>query len=51
MVKNCINLKYRNVDFNKHIQKFRFTFNSLDEWLGFKTIEKKQKHYKIQYTR
>lgn len=40
IVKNCINIKYRNVDFNKHIQDFRFTFEPLDEWLGFKTIEK-----------
>ena len=47
MVKNSINLKYRNVDFNKHIQKFRFTFEPLDEWLGFKTIEKNKEIIKF----
>ncbi len=47
MVKNGINIKYRNVDFNKHIQDFRFTFKPLDEWFGFKTIEKNDEVIKI----
>lgn len=47
MVKNSINVKYRNVDFNKHIQDFRFTFEPLDEWLGFKTIEKDEEGIKF----
>lgn len=40
MVNRHINIKLKNVDFNKHIQNFRFTFEPLDEWLGFKTIIK-----------
>ena len=47
MIKNCVNIKYRNVDFNKHIQEFRFTFEPLDEWLGFKTIERNKKIIKF----
>lgn len=47
MIKNCANIKYRNVDFNKHIQEFRFTFEPLDEWLGFKTIERNKEIIKF----
>lgn len=47
MIKNCVNIKYRNVDFNKHIQEFRFTFEPLDEWLEFKTIERNKEIIKF----
>ena len=47
IVKNGINIKYKNVDFNKHIQNFRFTFNRLDEWLGIKTIIKNENEIKF----
>lgn len=31
MVNKHINIKNKNVDFNKHIQNFRFTFEPLNE--------------------
>lgn len=40
MVNSHINIKNKNVDFNKHIHNLRFTFEPLNEWLGFKTIIK-----------
>lgn len=37
-----LNIKYRNVDFSKHIQDFRITFSPLDEWLGFSVLKIKE---------
>ncbi len=47
MVENFINIKCRSVDFNKHIQDFRFTFEPLYEWLGFNAIEKEDDEIKF----
>lgn len=47
VVKKGICIKYKNVDFSKHIQSFRFTFNRLDEWLSIKTIKKDENGIKF----
>lgn len=47
VVKKGICIKYKNVDFSKHIQSFRFTFNRLDEWLNIKTIIKEKNEIKF----
>ena len=47
VVKKGICIKYKSVDFSKHIQSFRFTFNRLDEWLNIKTIIKDENEIKF----
>ena len=47
VVKKGICIKYKSVDFSKHIQSFRFTFNRLDEWLNIKTIVKDENEIKF----
>ena len=39
MIKYKIPLKYKSVDFSKHIREFRFTFEPLNEWLNYEVIK------------